>query len=325
MKDFEAIHSLIESHDVITIWGHAMPDGDCYGCQIALREILRENYPNKKIYAIGSGIPSLFARMSRMDEIDDEEIKSSLGILVDVNCLERVEDQRVRLCSRFTKIDHHRSNGNSNLFPYRPYYVDHSKIAAAEIIAEFAFAYSYKINKLAAEAIYLGIYTDSGEFQFWGTTERTLQIAQQMIEIGAEPGSILEIVYHEEDQVKAYKAYLRQNIKEVGQVGYVYASRADYQRFQIPYEQASSFANSISKATSCPIYALLTEDSQGNIRAELRSNKGYPVHKVAVKYGGGGHLFASGISIKGTVPDYRDIIHDLNQLKPCYNGRKEKK
>ena len=51
----EDFFKLIEQYDTITIFGHIYPDGDCYGSEIGLRETLRHFYPNKKIYALGSG------------------------------------------------------------------------------------------------------------------------------------------------------------------------------------------------------------------------------------------------------------------------------
>ena len=44
---FEAIISKIEQYDSIVIFGHLNPDGDCYGSQIALRNILKAKYPKE--------------------------------------------------------------------------------------------------------------------------------------------------------------------------------------------------------------------------------------------------------------------------------------
>ena len=74
---FEELRKLIEQHDSIVIFGHPYPDGDCYGSQIGLRDVLRLNYPNKKVYAVGSGLRRYFDFISRMDVVDDEVIKNS--------------------------------------------------------------------------------------------------------------------------------------------------------------------------------------------------------------------------------------------------------
>ncbi len=115
MENEELFNKKIRDAKIITIWGHVMPDPDCYGCQIGLRDILRLNFPDKKVYAIGSGIPVLFDRLKGMDnDVSDEEIASSLGILVDVSCIRRVEDQRVCKVKDLLKFDNHMFNEARN-------------------------------------------------------------------------------------------------------------------------------------------------------------------------------------------------------------------
>src|SRR5574344_815276 len=92
-----AVFSLIGKYDSIVIFGHSLPDGDCYGSQIAFREVLQTAYPHKKIFAIGSGLYALFERLGEMDIVSDELIVKSLAILVDVSDFPLVEDQRVLL------------------------------------------------------------------------------------------------------------------------------------------------------------------------------------------------------------------------------------
>ena len=45
----------IEKYDRIIIHRHSNPDGDALGSQIGLREIIRENYPQKEVYIVGDG------------------------------------------------------------------------------------------------------------------------------------------------------------------------------------------------------------------------------------------------------------------------------
>ena len=78
------IFEKIKANDIITIFGHVQPDGDCYGSQIGLKDAILATFPNKKVYALGSGLPKFFNRISPMDEIDDKTIKNSLAIVLDV-------------------------------------------------------------------------------------------------------------------------------------------------------------------------------------------------------------------------------------------------
>ena len=88
---FEAIVSKIEQYDSIVIFGHINPDGDCYGSQIALRNILRNKYPQKSIYAVGSGLKKFFDIIGKMDVVPDEIIAKSLAIVLDSNDLQRLD------------------------------------------------------------------------------------------------------------------------------------------------------------------------------------------------------------------------------------------
>ena len=64
---FEKLRKIIEEHDSIVIFGHPNPDGDCFGSQIALRDTIRLNFPNKKVFAVGSGIRRFRKYICEMD------------------------------------------------------------------------------------------------------------------------------------------------------------------------------------------------------------------------------------------------------------------
>ena len=314
MENEELFNKKIRDAKIITIWGHVMPDPDCYGCQIGLRDILRLNFPDKKVYAIGSGIPVLFDRLKGMDnDVSDEEIASSLGILVDVSCIRRVEDQRVRKVKDLLKFDHHMFNEGEE-FPY-PSIVDPERVSAAEIIAEWAERNSLIINKDIAEALYIGIVTDSGDFRFHGTCPKTFETAGKLFAYGVKPYSLLSPVSTQTSESIRFRAYLIDQAKTVGQVCYVYLKKEDYESRGMSYAAASSLVNILAcKKTN--IFCLFTEDGKGEIRGEIRSEYDYPVQPTARKFGGGGHMFAAGLTLKvGGKPSVEDVVEALNQIE----------
>lgn len=298
----------------ITIFGHAMPDGDCYGSQIGLKELLKANFPDKKVYAVGSGLPRLFDYMCPMDEVSEETIAESLAILVDVSCLRRVEDPRVYKAQNWIKFDHHCLNPGLEPFSW-PHWVDEERIAAAEMIADFGFENGFKFNKLAATALYLGMMTDSGRFQFYGTTKHTLKLADKFVELGVDKEKLSDIVYAEDDTVKAYKAWMREAAQVDGKVTYLVVSRKDYQSRGLPYEKASEYVNALSGLNGSPMFALFCEDNHGFFRVELRSNSRYPVQPVAKMFNGGGHRYAAGAELRHDGSNYLDIINALNKVE----------
>lgn len=305
------IYNLIEQNDVITIWGHSMPDGDCYGCQIGLREIIKASFPNKKVYALGSGLPAFFKRLSPTDQVSDEIVSSSLGIIVDASSLGRIEDKRVYQVKRVCKIDHHVLNHES--FEGLSF-VDANRVSCAEIIYEFAKEAGLTINKLAADSLYLGMITDSGLFTFYGTIQKTFEDVAGLANCGLEPASLISLAFKKDPKVEAFSSYLREKATIEGQVAYVYINVNEYLSRGLSYEVASSLVNALSPLGK-PIYCLFTVGPEGLVRGELRSQKGYVVEPVASAYKGGGHSHAAGLEIKDGVDDFHPIIKALNEVK----------
>ena len=168
MEGYKELFGIIRRANRIAIYGHSLPDGDCYGCQIGLRDILRLAFPEKKIYAIGSGIPQFSHYFGEMDEPDEADLRGSLAIIVDVSCLRRVERKEVYLSGEFIKFDHHTPNREGEEFPF-PCILEPERVSCAEIIADFALFNNLEIPPSAAAALYLGMVTDSGKFAFFET------------------------------------------------------------------------------------------------------------------------------------------------------------
>ena len=315
MLDFDSAYQLIQRYDTITIFGHAMPDGDCYGSQIALREMILAAFPNKKVYAVGSGLPAFFERISPMDEVSDETIKESLAILVDVSCLRRVEDPRVFTAKDFMKFDHHQPNKELEAFDGLSI-VDPARIAAAEILTEFALYEGWPISKKAAECLYLGICTDSGHFTYHGTTKRTMQIIRILKRCGIHVRSIEKIAYYETPEVKRTKFTIRRNARHKGNVCYAVLTQEMCEKCGITPQKALRLVNALAVVHgSAHTYALFVYFAPDQINVELRSNKGYPVHGVAKSFGGGGHRYASGCTIDPNVTPIDEVIEAMRKLR----------
>ena len=315
MMDFEAAKQIIEANDIVTIYGHEGPDGDCYGCQIALRELIRDNYPNKKVYAIGTGLPQFFDRLVPMDKVDDATIESSLAILVDVSCLRRVEDPRVFNAKDFAKFDHHQPNEEREHFDGVSV-VDSNRIAAAELIYEMAEYCHWKISRLAAECLYLGICTDSGRFVYHGTTARTMEIIEKLKHRGIHIRSLLAIAYNESPEKKRLKSIIRRKAKIYGNICYSVIDEATCNSCGFTGYEGMRMVNALAHVhKEANAYALFVSFPGDVINIELRSNKGYPVHQVAVLFAGGGHRYASGCSIEVGKNTIEDVLEKLNELK----------
>ncbi|SYV97055.1 Bifunctional oligoribonuclease and PAP phosphatase nrnA, partial [Mycoplasmopsis edwardii] len=109
--NLELVTKELYKYDSIVIFHHIRPDGDCLGSQFGLKELIKTNFPNKKVYAIGDHKDTFDFLDFTMDKVPSDEIlKNSLGVVVDANHKERIESREVldkNLFAQVIRIDHH--------------------------------------------------------------------------------------------------------------------------------------------------------------------------------------------------------------------------
>jgi len=316
---FEQIWDLIKKNDSIVIYGHLNPDGDCYGSQVGLKEIILSNFPDKKVYITGSGVPSFFDVICKMDIVDDETIKNSLAIIVDGNGLARMEDSRVFTAKEFAKIDHHIDTGS---FKEGPFIVDVDANSTCDIITGLVIDHDLKISKLGANALFLGILTDSARFQFVSNYPQTFERAKFLCEHGANPNKINRVLAKTDEISLAAKGYVMSHYQKSPEgVISIVLDRHTLKELNISANHASNLINLLGNIEGYPIWCSFAEYADGRVRAEFRSN-GPLVQPVAVSVGGGGHAHASGAQLPSLDYDQINvIIRKLDQA--IINWRKQ--
>lgn len=302
---FEKIFEQIKKYDSIVIFGHINPDGDCYGSQIAIRESLKLAFPEKRIFAVGSGYRRFAKMLGEMDIIDDSVISNSLAIIVDGNDLPRMEDQRVVNAKAWIKIDHHVDVGT---FTEGEFVVDEDANSCCSIIARMVQELKLPINTVIASALFLGLLTDTGRFQFVSDFPSTFKLAGWLCENGADPTSINKILSITDEGSLSFKGYVYSHYKKT-QAGTIYLAidQKTLKRFNLTAGKAGAMVNLISNLKGYPIWAFFCENEDGSCHGEFRSN-GPAVQPIAVKHGGGGHLQAAG----ATTPIFgKEIISEI--------------
>ncbi len=313
---FERIVELIEKYDSIVIFGHLHPDGDCYGSQIGLRETISMAYPSKKVYAVGSGLPDFFERLGAMDIIDDSIIENSLAILVDSNDLERAEDKRIYHAKAWCKIDHHIDTGHFN---EGPYVLIEDANSTCEILVTLIEEQHFPMNKRAAEALYLGILTDTGRFQFVKDFPAIFRTVGRLCQQGVEPRALNTILTMTSENSMRIRGYVFTHYKKTEHgVIYCVLTRDVLDKFNLEGPQAANMVNLISNIKKYPIWAFFCENPNGTLGIEVRSNSA-TVQPVCASHGGGGHAHAAGV----TLPHFSEeninmILRELDEVNIEY-------
>lgn len=302
----------IKEFETIIIHRHKRPDGDCIGSQFGLKYFIEDNFPNKKVYAVGDKIPSYLSFVGENDEVADELYQEALVIVVDTSVKSRICDERWANGKYIIKIDHHDDSEAFGDFEY----VDAKTPACAEIITLMLNSFGLNINKKAATALYTGITTDTGRFQFRGVSANTFDAAKVLIKTGIDIEYIYTSIGLKELNSFRLQAYLYQHMKitENG-VAYIFFTKRLQKRFKISPEDASALISSMSSIKNVLCWITFTEyDTE--IRVRLRSRY-VAINEVAKRYHGGGHLQAAGATIYHK-KDIKNVVMEIDQCVKEY-------
>ena len=304
---FLEIFNKIKEFDTIIIHRHTNPDGDALGSQIGLKEAILATFPNKVVKVVGD-MNKRYEFIGKMDEIEDELYKEALVIVLDSGSTHLISDTRFNTGKYLIKIDHH--------LPVEDYgdinYVDTSRESCAGVIADFVKSMNMSLTKTGAEALYTGMTTDSGRFRYSSTTPKTFECASFLFTYEPDFGDIYTNLYTEELSTVLLKATITCKIKLTdNNVGYLINTKEEVKEYNIDmFGVSRGMVNLMAGIKGVNIWANFTEDIDGKVFVELRSN-GLNINQVAVKYGGGGHLQASGCTIE-SLDMVKSVLNDLD-------------
>lgn len=305
-EKYQRLYELILASPKITLFTHIYRDGDAVGSLIGFKDALKTTFPDKEIYAISGEVDKYNTLFSDFDTVSDEVIDDSLAIILDVGNGARVSDQRFILARESFLIDHHIYSETYTSDAL----IDNDKIATAEIVSDFIFTYNFKLTEVGATALLLGIITDSGRFTYEPTSALTLHLASLLMQNGAQLQKINDFLSMRKlDQVR-FRGYLLSNFKIDRNVCYAVVTTELLHQFNLDFFTVGSIVNQIGNIEGYPAWVTFLEKEPDQIFVELRS-KGVNVQEVAVKFGGGGHLQASGCRID-TFDKVQDVLDALN-------------
>ena len=305
---FEAIISKIEQYDSIVIFGHLNPDGDCYGSQIALRNILKARYPDKQIYCVGSGLKKFFDILGKMDAVSDETIAQSLAIVLDSNDINRLEDQRAWKARDFAKIDHHI---DTHTFHEGPEVIDDNATSTCELIYRFAKENNFEIDLISGSALYLGMMTDTARFQFADNFVRMFEIARDLCSLGVDPILLNKTNNLVPEITISIKSFIYSHvIKDKRGIIYAVATKKDREQLGVTSAQICGNTSLLSYVAGYPVWLVASETDNGGLQVEMRSST-FDIQKIATRFGGGGHTFAAGFTYKEFSPKVINELLDL--------------
>src|SRR5216110_1810743 len=299
----------------IVLTTHVNADGDGVGSEIGLWHLLRARGVSV-IIANPTEIPERFhflipagadASDRAVREIERADIVASL----DIGDLSRLGNLAAVISKRqppFVCIDHH--VGPVKL-PPGPCLIAPEATATAELVFDLATVADWPLTPEVAQALYVGLLTDTGGFRFSNTTARALRVAAALLEKGVDPESIYSAVYASapEGRVLLLAEVLQTLVVELG-VGLAWVSvPADaLRRHEVTADDLDGIVEFPRSIAGVRMALLFRYIGNGRVKVSFRSMGEVDVAALAHEFGGGGHHRAAGASLPGTMAEVEEKV-----------------
>lgn len=286
---FQQILDKIKEYDTIIIHRHMRPDPDALGSQIGLRDIIRHNFPKKKVLATGFDEPTL-AWIAKMDQVTDQDYQGALVIVTDTANTPRIDDERYKKGDFLIKIDHH---PNDEVYGDLSY-VDTNASSASEIVTDFALSCDLLLPTSAARVLYNGIVGDTGRFLYPATTSKTLKIASKLREFDFDFSAMARQMDSFPFKIAKLQGFIFEQLEiDKNGAACVTLTQEDLKRFDVTDAETAAIVGIPGKIDIVESWAIFVEQSDGHYRVRLRS-KSHIINEIAKRHNGGGHPLASG-------------------------------
>ncbi len=299
-QELETIYRILREDHSFLITGHANPDGDTIGSTVALGYILKQLGKDVILYN-ESGLPERFEWLISPYPITTELPKTlpQWTFVLDCGAPERVGDKLYdRLDPKATiNIDHHIDNpafGKVN-------WLDVRQPSVATMIAEIAAELGIPLTGSLAEAVYLGLATDTGFFTYGNTTPESLELVAELFRRGLEPGIInpkIQDVWTAKRMKLWSASFATMKTYFDERMAVIVVTREMMRHTNTSKADCEDFVESVRRLKKVRAAVVLREEDNNLWKFSLRSSGTDSVQAVAVKFGGGGHKNAAGGTIR---------------------------
>jgi len=316
--DLAAVVATLRESDRFLVTSHEAPDGDALGSLLAMQLALEQLGKDTVMFLGG---PSPLPGEYRFLELPERGLQrerpadTSERVLVALDCASAAragaEPGLVEHARSTVNIDHHHDNprfGDLNLI------VDDAS-STGEVLADVFGGLEVELTPEIAEALYIALVTDTGRFQYTNTTPKTLRLAADLVEAGADVHRVFQGVYENVQFAKLKllaRALDRARVLEGGEIVVSYLLRGDFEDAGASEPYSEGIIDVLRSVEGALVSALIREPPRDDAPARkvsLRSSVDeVDVSAIARKSGGGGHREAAGFSSDLSIDEITDFI-----------------
>lgn len=305
------------------VLSHYRPDGDAIGSSLAVALALKKM--GKSVRVLNEDrVPETLKFLPGSEMVEqpgDEPIKADVVIAVDCATRERLGAKCLAALQAplWINLDHHRSNEDYGDL----HYIDSDAPATGEIVFNLLFASALPLDADIGANLYVAISTDTGSFQYQGTTARTYEIGAALIRLGVDVSTLARETYENfpRRRIELLRGLL--NTMEITHGGRVasWGLTAELAgSVGMKPEDAEGLIDTLRSIQGVIVAAAFEElpGPDGKVRLSLRSkDPRVDVGKVCAVFGGGGHALAAGARLRGPLSDAKArVLQAIDEALP---------
>jgi phosphoesterase RecJ-like protein len=283
---------------------HENPDGDALGSLVGLHGLLSALGKDSEMFIAPDDLPlpdeySLFG-LDGLVASPPADIAERTVVFLDCGNIDRNSASVLRNGRHLLNIDHHHDNTRFGTLDY----VVPGASCTAEIIWDLMAGLDVRPAPDVAQALYIGLITDTGRFMYENTSPRAHAMAGELIEAGVDVSAVHHHLY--EDMPPGKLALLALALTQVqrfdsGELTLSVLSAADFARVGAEESHSEGIIDQLRALRGTKVAALVREVQsgarKGQHKVSLRAtDDDIDVSVIARAQGGGGHRRAAGFS-----------------------------
>ncbi len=312
MSDRQDVVAELRGAERFILCTHEHPDGDALGSLAAMQHALAAIGKDAVSYMTAEEFPLpyeyRFLVLDRLVTDPPADLEDRTVVFLDCGNIDRNPADALKRPGMHTvNIDHHHDNtcfGTLN-------YVVPTASSTAEIVWSLLDALEVPLTRDIAEALYVGLVTDTGKFMYENTGAAAHRMAAELHEAGVDAQAVYRALYENVPQGKLdllARGLAKLQRFDDGALSLAYVSRADYEASGAEEGYSEGVVDHLRALEGTAVAAVVRDQlgagREGSRKVSLRATDDrVDVSAIARVYGGGGHRRAAGFSTAAELPE----------------------
>jgi phosphoesterase RecJ-like protein len=333
-KYTKELKKLVDEASHILLICHINPDGDAIGAMLALRKWIIARGKDASMIS-PNALQKFLLWMKDIDRVVDFHHNVETGtrlikeadlvIMVDFNSASRMgKAEQLVMSSTATKImiDHHPDPG------------DFADMVISDVNMSSTSELVYNlVNTMEGKefddsefitAIYVGIITDTGNFEHGYYSGDTMRLVGHLLDKGVDKERIFNHIFSnfsaDRMRLKGFALNSRMVVNNDLHTAYIWLTREDLEKHRHEKGDTEGFANMLLTMNGIVLSVLFVERT-GFVKMSLRSKGTFNANELSRQcFNGGGHRNAAGGEMKGTI---EDVVKHFEKTLPSFRNKLE--